>query len=1367
MNKISLFICLVLTAILSGCTPHNTEGEEALNTSDLTLSASLSNLRITSIAEDKEGYIWIGTSRGLNRYNGADMHQYFCNDEPNAIPDNRINDVFCDSKGQIWITTKNGVARHTEQDDFEQIPIKLANPRCQQMAESSRGEIFVTQTNAILKYDEEENAFKKVIEDVSYVDPIFQKTFIDKEDNIWVIDDRGAACYSTSSFNQLEHLDLGENPQIQTAGLMKQYLWMVATDGLHIYHVRERRWVPIPDNLRGNAVFNKAQTETIIKASEEYVLLCTSEGLFLYNPENDRLLHQSQPNFPFSPINFTANLALNDSQGNLWLCSDSQGFAVRKFDTEKFNSHPTLISALRGMPVASLTIDSQQMLWVATQDEGIYSYDTKNEKITYYNPEDYAPLSRNVSRRINHIFADSHDNLWVAVTPRSLLQLRHKGERLELIQRYDVPNVIVLNEDKDGTIWAGCYGNSYFSKRATDHHFQEHHLFSNTFSYLSCLELLRDGSMAALVREQGLRLINPETQELNAPVITDSLLNTCIARSTFLPSTLKEGRDGRLWIGTISNGLMCYDPESQTLENMKGTSCEDIASIEIDQQGDLWISTQYGLGKYNIESKTFTNYYSVDGLSGNEYYDRASCQLADGTLVFGGPHGLTVFNPLFITETREGKILLEDLKVHNRLIRARKDEAIEKKLNLSEKVVLKSDETSFSISFSALDFYSEKRFSYQYMLEGFNSTWVDANSNHEAFFANLRPGSYVFRARITNKDRDNVIAETSIPVIITPPVWGTWWAKLLYLILTFSVIFYIVRVTRKARKERWNLLQSQREKEQEHRINQMNMSFFANVSHEFRTPLTVISGPISQLCQDPEIKGEEHHLLQVVNRSVNRMLHLVNQMMDFHKLENDTLRMEVKRQDIIGNLKQTAEFFAVNAKDKSINFHTHGLDDYFLMWMDADKLDKIMHNLLGNAMKYTPAKGEVSLSFDVVTRDEAASLFGQPEEMTDSQYVKICVTDNGAGIPAEKREKIFERYYQLQSTKNGSNFNWGTGIGLYYARSLALLHHGALKVLDNPEGQGSQFVLLLPINKSAYKESEYAEQEQNQSVLFPLQQTASASASTENGALDMEAASSEASSEASDQSKPHLLVVDDDVEVIHYLKLLLGQQYRVTCRFDAESALETLQRQDQEVDLIMSDVMMPGTSGVQLCQQIKDDPQLCHIPVILVTAKTTVKDQVEGLQAGAMAYVSKPFDPAYLQALIKSLLDSRNHTRQLLKENTQTDALEENALSSQDNAFMTELYRLMEEELANPDMDITRMTELLHISRSKLYYKIKGLTGENPSVFFKQYKLNRAAELLKEGKYNISEISLLTGFSTLSHFSTSFKKQFGVTPSEY
>ncbi|WP_373806188.1 hybrid sensor histidine kinase/response regulator transcription factor, partial [Bacteroides heparinolyticus] len=540
---------------------------------------------------------------------------------------------------------------------------------------------------------------------------------------------------------------------------------------------------------------------------------------------------------------------------------------------------------------------------------------------------------------------------------------------------------------------------------------------------------------------------------------------------------------------------------------------------------------------------------------------------------------------------------------------------------------------------------------------------------------------------------------------------------------------------------------AQLEKEQEQRVNKMNMSFFANISHEFRTPLTMISGPVTQLCENPKIEDENKQLLYIVQRSVRRMLRLVNQLMDFNKLENDTLKLQVRRTDIISQLQHFVDIFRINANEKGITLNTYGLEDSFLMWLDVDKLDKIVGNLLSNALKFTPNGGKVELCFDVVTREEAGRIFSLTEKDVDTQYVKISVADSGNGIPQEQLEKVFERYYQLNN-QTGGTYNWGTGIGLYYARSLALLHHGHLKAGNRSEGGGAVFTLLLPVNDLAYSPEERTPSEEEQSMAFPLQ-------TQEQFRLE----------DTEDGKKQTLLVVDDDTEVAHYLKALLSPFYKIVCRFDADSAFKAMS--EEAPDLVLSDVVMPGRTGYDLCRQIKEDLQLCHIPVILVTAKATVENQVEGLDTGADAYVTKPFEPNYLLALIKSQLKNREKVRNLLSRYTQTDKIEENVLSPQDNSFMTELYHLMENELSNPELDVARMTELLKISRTKFYYKVKGLTGENPSVFFKTYKLNRAAELIKEGRYTVSEIADMTGFSTLPHFSTSFKRQFGIAPSEY
>ncbi len=532
-------------------------------------------------------------------------------------------------------------------------------------------------------------------------------------------------------------------------------------------------------------------------------------------------------------------------------------------------------------------------------------------------------------------------------------------------------------------------------------------------------------------------------------------------------------------------------------------------------------------------------------------------------------------------------------------------------------------------------------------------------------------------------------------------------------------------------------------------MNGMIRSFFSNVSHEFRTPLTMISGPVAQLCEDPELSEKNRELLHIVRRSTDRMLELVNQQLDFSELENDTLRLKVRRTDIIGLLKRRIDIFRMNAAAKGIVLQTCGLEEQCIMWLDEDKQDKIFGNLMSNALKFTPANGRIAVRFDMIGRDEAARLFPGDTAVRWTRYVKVSVANTGPTIPEELREKIFERYYRIDNSPEG-NYCYGTGIGLYYTRSLVELHHGRIRATSPENHDGAVFTFVLPLDDEAYAEQERSAGKNGE--IPPPTHSAVTDVSTVTECSDKPESKS-------------VLVLDDDAEVVHYLRTLLAPYYRVLGCFDAREALQLI---DEEApDLVLSDVVLPGMNGYAFCRRIKEDAQLCHIPVVLVTAKTDVEDKVEGLDTGADAYVTKPFEPSYLLALVKSQLRKSERARRLLGQSTQTTRIEEDLLAPQDKAFMTELYRLMETELSNPEFDIACATEALRISRTKFFYKIKGLTGESPNVFFKTYKLNRAAELILEGRYTISEIADMTGFSTLSHFSKSFKKQFGLAPSEY
>ena len=567
-----------------------------------------------------------------------------------------------------------------------------------------------------------------------------------------------------------------------------------------------------------------------------------------------------------------------------------------------------------------------------------------------------------------------------------------------------------------------------------------------------------------------------------------------------------------------------------------------------------------------------------------------------------------------------------------------------------------------------------------------------------------------------------------------------WWAWLIYLALGALLAWYLYRNAKRVVAARRAARKAEMEKEQELRTNQMNMSFFANIAHEFRTPLTMIAGPVGQLAKSDRVGDEERSLLSIAQRSIQRMFKLVNQLMDFNKLENDTLRLSVEQLDVVELMNNICDTFEFNAREKGLTLSRFGMEDQLMAWTDGDKLEKIVSNLLSNALKFTPRGGRIDVQLDVV----------------DDQ-VKVTIADTGKGIPEEHKENIFKRFYQLDN-QTKAIVNYGTGIGLYYSRRLAELHHGTLTAGNRTDGEGAVFTLVYPMNKEAYTDAERSPLEGDGVADYRIVDSPALVGS------HLTPLTSHLSND--DDSRPTILVVDDDTEIINYMRMLFSHDYRLITCLDADTALEEMRA--AEPNIVLSDVAMPGKDGYQLCQEIKQDIQLSHIPVILVTAKVTAENQVEGLNVGADAYVTKPFEPAVLSALIQSQLKNRDRVRKLLTNATTTeDESVDNALSEQDKHFMEELYKLMEEELSNSELDVTRITKMLYISRTKLYYKIKGLTGETPSSFFRTYKLNRAAELLKGGKHTVAEIADMTGFSTQSHFSVVFKKQFGVTPTEY
>ena len=1299
----------------------------------LVVAQELSNSRVQCIEEDATGQLWIATFRGLNRYDGHEYHQYFCTEDTLGIPDNNVQGLLCDKQGQLWVATVNGVCRYTKQDNFERIPMQTSNRNARKLLMDSKGRVMVYNGGEVLIYDENHHIFLPRISR-QLTNQSWGDCFINATDDILLVGPENILIYGGNDFKQRIEMNHPKGSGFYYFAMLENGLLLSSGNGtLMLFDTKARQEVPLSTEMQTRLLANGSAVQAACLLENNTILLNTSKnGLFELNLLAHTLYGEGDAGITIPVPDAYVTQIFQDSRKNIWLGTYDKGLFADYYYKEKFGGSDNYLNRMiENSSVFAVAMDKQDNLWISTLLKGVFVYHSATQKAEQIMIEGLP--AGETKNAVNHIFCDRDGLLWLS-TANFVMKCRYDGTRLHILGQWPVPMAMDFEQTDDGTIWVSTASTYILGFHPDSNEPEPKQAFNVDYTFIPSLLKLKNGQMLISAFYQNILQMDAKTGKLTQLEIPD--MQRCIRRSVYIPTDMHEDSNGNVWIGTVSNGLLRYSPKTKTMTRIGGLSCSDVASIEEGHQGNLWISTMKGLNRLDTKTGRITSLYKADGLAGDEFTDRASCQLPNGSLVFGGTDGITMFNPADIDTLRDMPLKFSDLKIHNQLVRPAEGGPIEAMLDSCQEIRLRHDQNSFSISFTALDFGEYERVHYYYKLDGFDSEWIDAGNSHTASYANLPSGHYTFRVRTTDSASDEAGSdERTVKVVVAPAPAFSWWAWLIYLVLGGLLATYLYHNARRLVRARRAARQAQMEKEQEKRVNAMNMSFFANIAHEFRTPLTMIAGPVGQLAKSGSLDGEERSLLSIAQRSIQRMFKLVNQLMDFNKLENDTLRLSVEQLDVVKAMNDILDTFEFNAKEKGITIHRYGMEDKLQAWTDGDKLEKIVSNLLSNALKFTPRDGHIDVSLD-----------------TADDTVKVTVADTGKGIPEEQQENIFKRYYQLDN-QTKAIVNWGTGIGLYYSRRLAELHHGSLTAGNRKEGTGAVFTLIYPMTEQAYTAEERRPLEGDGVADYRI--------------IDMPVSpQTNRQPQQSEDDRPTILVVDDDTEIINYMRLLFSQDYRLITCLDADTALEEMRA--EEPNIVLSDVMMPGKDGYELCQEIKQDIQLSHIPVILVTAKITAENQVEGLNVGADAYVTKPFEPAVLSALIQSQLKNRERVRKLLTNATTTEEEGvENALSEQDKHFMEELYKLMEEELSNSELDVTRITKMLYISRTKLYYKIKGLTGETPSNFFRTYKLNRAAELLKSGRYTIAEIADKTGFSTQSHFSVVFKKQFGVTPSDY
>ena len=1037
-----------------------------------------------------------------------------------------------------------------------------------------------------------------------------------------------------------------------------------------------------------------------------------------------------------------------DAGGNLWIGFHNAGYQVisNNLIAYKKANNNTLAEATEGKDITCLETAGKHILAGTTLR--LYVYDSYSQKLrAYYYKDIFKGTS--VQQKLNQILPIDDQQTWL-IGDKEILSCKIKDDNLQTIERISMPLHSPLGSAtrKGNDAYIACSSNYIIRCKYGMAKHDSIAIHSSWYDNETQITTLHDGNILLFMKNMHVGILSTQTGKMKELSLT-GIPNF----NNIDPAFAIEDSHGNIWLGTKRYGLYQLDLKKAHVKRMNFINDVHIQGIVEDCRGQLWITTLKDAICYQPTTGTVLMNSLISSSQNawtRQYFDNSICISPQGNVVFGSSDGC-----IFIPPTSGDKDLVANKQLKNgKMTTYDNKRSLEKglciyalniktadgkSLVLNDNIkngshyTLAHNENELNFAFYYPNYSRRSTLMYQYKLEGYDKDWHEPTYEHEASFLHLSPGEYTFRLRLISSPNLPALAEQSVHITIKCAPWASAAACLLYFTCVGFLIYFINSLYLRIRTNRMLLQQEQREREREQHTNEMNMSFFANISHEFRNPITLIAGPLLTLKSDKNLPASTQITLDRVCLSVNRMLRLIDQMLDFNQLETDALRLRVGQTNVVEELKKMVMTFEESAKTRGIQVLS-SLDNIETdTWLDLDKLEKIMSNLFTNALKHTPDKGVIHIK---------ASL-------TDGT-LQVKVFNSGSHIEEDKLDDVFKRYYQLSDTSGKHHYGWGTGIGLYYVKQLVKLHHGEIHASN--EEKGVEFSFCLPTQKEKYLMAEIS-QETHYVMQIPMSGSHLSQRDTPH---------------TTQENKTKILIVDDDLDVAQYIRSIFDHDYIVENRYSAESALADME--SIAPDIILSDIIMGEMSGYDFCKTLKSNLMYSHIPVILITAKSNMNEQIDGLRLGAVAYVTKPFDPFYLKALVEAQLRNLSTLRKRLGESTGTEELSGNTadtLSEQDRKFMDELYALMEKRAADLDLNVATICHDLLISQSKFNYKLKQLTGDTPGVFFRKYKLNKAAQLLKEGKYNASEIAVIVGFGTAAHFSVAFKKQFGVSPSDY
>lgn len=1360
------------------------------------IEQGLSNNTVTAIHKDKFGLMWFGTLDGLNRYDGYTF-KIFRNkyNDSTSLPNDIITTITSDKAGDIWVGTQKGLGiLNSKTLQFSGIYYKSGSDKRTRFDKwvyainsDYRGNIYIgcADGGLLICNNGLKEAFQVPLINLQRK-RILKYTVtaiaVHNQNEMWLVADNIGLC----SYNlKTKSLTALTNSIPTTSSIKPDYLgnlWIGTNHGIYYYNVKLNKLNKF--DIKDPALSDINVSDILIDKRKQLWISTNGEGVLQLAEDGNNEYHVIKSIGSGTLSSDAIFTIYEDKLSRKWIGTLRGGIDIideKKNQFKTYVHNPVNANSLINNFTFSFCEDNDKNIWIGTDGGGLSVWNRKKNKF-----ENHVFESKDIggvnSNRIPSIIKDGKQNMWVASWGGGVRRFNKGGNLFDVVPLVQntgrSSSVWKLYADQKDNIWATCL-------RGFTSQNEKNRLFKYDYGkkYFVSAPFAVNEDIIAITDDDAQNLwMGGFTGLLHANKITG--INKVIDLKTPVRALYKS-KSGKLWLGTYGRGLMSYDASTGQFKNYteeNGLCNNKVLNIEEDKKGNIWVSTNNGISKLNPLTGKIESFYAADGLQSNQFYFNASAHLSSGELMFGGIEGFNIFNPDSIRQFHDfPPLIIAGLRIANTNITA-DNEFLPgaKSFYTIDHIRLPYDKAIISLDYGALEYSLPEKIQYAYLLQGRDKSWNYVGNQRTVNYSHLNEGDYTLKIKSTNASGIWNPDERLIYITVIPPWYRSWWAYIFYVLSLGSIAYtYYLYKTRQTKlkyevamaginmeKEKAERAKEQAEKEKigteldleraehekermlnekEKELNEKRLSFFTNISHEFRTPLTLIINPAKVLLEKEEtanIRPESE--VNVIYRNARRMLSLVDQLLHFRKVDTSAEKIFLDRINFYRLCQEVYLCFSQQANSRHIKYEFICENKSLELYADRAKMEIILYNLISNALKYTPPEGSVCFS---ITEDD--------------EKVFVKVADTGTGIRKEEGDQIFEKFYQ--SEDSFGKVKPGFGIGLYLVKYFAEIHHG--KIAYSSEPGATVFILTLLKGKEHFCDINI-----NNTELLNDTPENNEEASFMYAAVDEDAAGGNLipanpfDGELFSERKT-VLIADDDTDMRLYIVELFSKDFNT---YEASSGEEGLKLAKQYLpDIIISDIKMQGISGIDLCKEIKNDQSTAHIPVILLTGTSSLELKLEGVEGGADDYITKPFEKEYLMARVKTLLKSRNSLQNYFYNKITNNNSDTIKVSAEYKEFIEKCISIVEKYIDDSDFNVTTLLQEIGMSHSNLYRKVKSVSGVSITVFIRLIRLRKAAELMIRHNYNVNEISAMVGFNSPNYFRTQFQKLFGMKPSVY